>query len=1765
MLNSRSAAFVIVLVLLLLTAGAAGAGVADATEYGNIRNPTTATGGDVQYAVGSTGNSTPTWGKEEEMWRRQLQLAAQCVPGHHYNSSAGACTACAPGYYQPVAGQSSCIECGAGSYSAGPVLLSEWPLLTDRYCGRWRSGAIIHTYPAYSPDAATFEYMKASALAACMLDEACLSIGLQVTNGGGRIYTTCRQRCRHTRECNQDSSIWGPGSGNVMYMRPLINIGSIACASCPASKYQPYGSGGTHAFDATHADDRSDCLPCVTAGTAAAICGDTVSDCVVGHRYDASTGACTACAPGYYQPAMGQSSCIECSAGSYSQVNWTLRVDRSSEFCDSIQRFDTVDAAFSACEADAACLWVSKALRNGEWLCGGRSDSGHVATCRNAVNVTARVPNNVSLTWGEQLSCVYMPEQGISECLGCPAGTYQPYGTGGAHAFDAAHLDDSGDCQSCPQGQTSSAGLVSAHGCTCAPGSFRLHGGGCRACAPGSAQPAIGQSSCVQCRAGKFSMGSVQLSEWRRLQGRRCNPLFPSPLSAHDRVTSGDIPRLSFAVYATAADAMTACWLDTACHSVTGTGGSWSACGSSSATRSNQWVYAPPSTSAGSATCTSCPVGTYQPYGIGGTHAFDGTRADGASDCIACAKGYHQPEVGQSSCIECGAGNYSVGELSSWVQLPGYCWDSHQGGRAYIGRYPTASDAVAACKIDNLCLAVVEFRHQNGSRDVNWRCNGTKGYQSDWSTCSVQSSLILHDQHSGGLPCDILHLPPPITNESIGSATCTSCPAGTYQPYSGRTHAFGAHGASNCIPCAAGYYQPAAGQSSCIECGAGMYSAGPVGLSGWSTRMYSTSSYYMGSISRMGCDVFRYSDIPNADSDNPQHGTYGAQQGMIGAYGTEAEAVAACWADVTCSTVLFYYNGHDRRFGAAADGARYHICSMTPNIDQDPTLGSLDQLHQHIDTSNQDVGGTLNQDSIGFTRPRTSIGSIACASCPAGKYQPYGSGGTHAFDAAHVAAGCQQCPAGYYQLPHSGANPQINCTGCSFQTVCAECSAGKYSSTVSSASCTSCPAGKYQPYGSGGTHAFDAAHVAAGCQQCPAGYYQLPHSGANPQINCTGCSFQTVCAECSAGKYSSTVSSASCTSCPAGKIQPYGDSGARAFAAEHANDPNDCFDNCSAGFSVNNHLGGCVACPFPDRCLAGSICSTVSTGNLCGSCVEGYYSAGQFCVRCADSPWTTVIVAAIGLALVAFAIWKLSKPQPYTPPSTLDLAEELANSALEFSEASDEFRENVTAISRDAHMLVASVVWPHFTFSLLPLMLPHVPWPSFLTDAAKWFRSLAFLDIGVFANPECFKAAEESAKKSLIRLGLSNGGFWAVLAVFSLVRCAGKFTTQRKVISQRAVNSTVFAFILAYGLLLKSCLGVLHCVENTSSDDSTPLAASSNISTSPVQTTYKYVGRVQSDPDTACDLRTTWLLIWIMLAFLWSFAMFRRYHKWSTRRNHIIKQLIGWLPAMVQIARVCFWPEATLSTAEYQLPALGTLGIVVYGLIIPGFLYHKVQNVQTEWRVKNIENQRLHDADFRARYGYLISRFKPGKWGSEFRILARKSALLLVTTVFAERNALVIPAQLVTLSLALAAQCQEVPFAEVGSKVAAFERHTPTGWSRGDVLEALSLSCQIGITVLSFLSVHFLADTAKLGATNTLDPVVTPTNASSTEAPPATISQISIVITGATLVFMLLPAFYGFRIQKTEWRVGRQNKRRLAPSDTRSLDKINNPTSMDYF
>ena len=142
-------------------------------------------------------------------------------------------------------------------------------------------------------------------------------------------------------------------------------------------------------------------------------------------------------------------------------------------------------------------------------------------------------------------------------------------------------------------------------------------------------------------------------------------------------------------------------------------------------------------------------------------------------------------------------------------------------------------------------------------------------------------------------------------------------------------------------------------------------------------------------------------------------------------------------------------------------------------------------------------------------------------------------------------------------------------------------------------------------------------------------------------------------------------------------------------------------NNCATGQSLDNSApgDGCVDCPLPGRCLGHGFCANLSRGNLCSSCQDGYYTAGETCARCPDHPWIMGAIIIVVLVIVTTVIWKVSKPEPYemTARGLTKERHAVYQSTAAARTNTAVVAQTATTMRRTAYTLVASIVWPHFT------------------------------------------------------------------------------------------------------------------------------------------------------------------------------------------------------------------------------------------------------------------------------------------------------------------------------------------------------------------------------------------------------------------------------------------------------------------------------------
>lgn len=285
-------------------------------------------------------------------------------------------------------------------------------------------------------------------------------------------------------------------------------------------------------------------------------------------------------------------------------------------------------------------------------------------------------------------------------------------------------------------------------------------------------------------------------------------------------------------------------------------------------------------------------------------------------------------------------------------------------------------------------------------------------------------------------------------------------------------------------------------------------------------------------------------------------------------------------------------------------------------------------------------GCTCSKCPAGQYQPSGGSRATSCTECDAGQYSSRG------------ASGCTECDAGYYQASKGGSScgscdagqyssgGASSCTGCSPGTFsvggangclpclpgwvsdggassCTRCVAGQYDSnnscegcpngwvsSLGAISCTKCAAGKYDSSNSckncdAGYGTTAGASSKAGCGACPKGKSSVS-GGA-----CTACSsgkyqdqtIQSTCKLCANGRYLPVAghdSGDDCIECPAGKVNPGGNSGTDYDSLE------DC-ENCAAG--QNQDAPGQSSC---ETCGAGKY--AVAGSSQCYECEPGYYS-----------------------------------------------------------------------------------------------------------------------------------------------------------------------------------------------------------------------------------------------------------------------------------------------------------------------------------------------------------------------------------------------------------------------------------------------------------------------------------------------------------------------------------------------------------------------------
>ncbi|KFH15614.1 GCC2 and GCC3 domain-containing protein [Toxoplasma gondii MAS] len=229
-----------------------------------------------------------------------------CLPGTFQNERSQAqCKPCTEGYYCPELGMSQPTECGAG-----------------RYCPAGSSAPLLCPPGTFS-SAATASVV--SECAACTAGHYCSGPGASVETGKCAPGYFCKSGSRSPTPEDATEN-FGPCPAGT-----YCDVGTHTPTPCNAGTYGP----------SPRAVDEKACVPC-DAGSfcdqpgltkPVGPCGEgyyceagsdsatpTGKECPPGKKCPGGSPAPSPCQPGTYQSQQGQSTCVECSAGSYCGV-----------------------------------------------------------------------------------------------------------------------------------------------------------------------------------------------------------------------------------------------------------------------------------------------------------------------------------------------------------------------------------------------------------------------------------------------------------------------------------------------------------------------------------------------------------------------------------------------------------------------------------------------------------------------------------------------------------------------------------------------------------------------------------------------------------------------------------------------------------------------------------------------------------------------------------------------------------------------------------------------------------------------------------------------------------------------------------------------------------------------------------------------------------------------------------------------------------------------------------------------------------------------------------------------------------------------------------------------------------------------------------------------------------------------------------------------------------------------------------------------------
>jgi hypothetical protein len=729
-----------------------------------------------------------------------------CGPGT-FSAEIGSseCEQCSTGFYNDALGQTSCRICANGTVAAGVAASlcdacapGKFAALPGRQectlCAVGRSQATAgKSFCRICPPGNMAKQAGSTECRAC-------SAG---SYGPVEEASSCVQ-CEPGKSANSSSATMCADC-ELGHIAPIAGL--LLCTACPVGSFARKAASTTCALcDAStfqSAEARSSCEPC-TAGKYSPVPGAaSCSLCSIGRfslgpvttcpmcpkgTFGASRGisACSACLSGRFSDQVASSSCSSCSAGRAAQQNHSV----VCQVCPAGSFSDT-----------------NGPLRVGASTCSLCSPGKHSPFAEGDVCLDC--------FFGE-----FAPLAGLSFCTQCEPGRFS----------DATGASV---CARCPHGMGSDAAAIS---CTvCLVGRFSDDSElNCRECTQGKFQPDTGQTACAHCPIGSSTDEYGATACLRCATGHiaaspgsteciECGPgTIPSILSGAPDACVG-CP-LGFYNPSTAAEYCEPC----VSGSYTNMTGS-SMCKLCAAGTFN--VHN------GNSHCSDCPPGfssqegeACQACNPGSFAAFNATFPCaictlgtvqpnfGRTACMNCTAGSFMGNIGQERCHKCLAGSFSASEARSSCQQCSVGTFQSLTGESLCTTCSPGSVAATPGSVE--CDDCSPGRFSNP--DLNDEC----------SPCQP-GSFQSHALSTGCQRC-----PEGTFARAISASTCLYCAQGSFGGSGAMSScdlcapgAFSAGlGSTTCEDCPTGYVSSAAGSSTCQECRPGTYNGLPAGI-----------------------------------------------------------------------------------------------------------------------------------------------------------------------------------------------------------------------------------------------------------------------------------------------------------------------------------------------------------------------------------------------------------------------------------------------------------------------------------------------------------------------------------------------------------------------------------------------------------------------------------------------------------------------------------------------------------------------------------------------------------------------------------------------------------------------------------------------------------------------------------------------------------------------------------------------------------------------